>query len=565
MQNPFNRFKKLPTTKKEALEYWERAYRMFVAKRRPQMACWNRWMNIMDDNTYNQSSMSTGDQPIKVNELKSAIMAILPYIILEPAAINVRAISEKWAGLAFIYEKVAEYINRQYDLDGEFKRVCYDTLLLGNGIVKLGVWDDFMIDSPIWGSGLTEMFNMRRRAKASYTPLYEILPDYRAYRWNEQRVLMNEKAMHIEDIKAQPIYDRKVVNKLSPNLKADDVFSFAYMDEDYDLEDEYVKIQEIHDFVNGEVMVMSSGTDGWLYKGPEPYGIVPFENLIFMHRPRSIWGNSISQSIEQMLLELNETYTYMSQSVAREGILKLLVKLAAFDDEAVQLLESNEDAIIPITTEPGSSLGDTVMPVMMASGAKQYLFETAKNTLEKAIRGISGVTQQERGVHEAGVETKYEASMLKVASEVRNALRQREFSKFAARVLSKLLYIITKSYPAERIVNMAGLEPAYADVLSRVGPFDATQFEVEYGDTALGSRKERVEKMSTLIQLAGPYLNPASVVQILTKALDFDKVEEMLILGNTGILPPLGGQNNQSMQNNAAVAQQAVQSRTVQK
>lgn len=549
--NPFNQKRKSDEdlSKPDVLERWKRRFKNTELKRKKEERNWARYASIMDDNLWHDQSLSDGSEPSQVNELKACIMSILPYIMLEPPVIDIRAYNETDVQLAAIYENVAKYVDRQYDLFTEFMYACYDALLYGNGIFKLGYWDDVLIDKPLWGSGTTQAFGATKAAYAKQTPLIEIFPDFHARRWSEQRFLIHQIPMHIDDILDNPAYNRKSARKLSPTYSADEVFDFESAP-NIDVEHEYVKIQEVHDFRLGRVGIMAEGLDEWLYFDAEPYNIVPYENLTFWPRPKSVWGDSLTQSIEKHIKELSEMTTYMSRTVAKEALLKVLYNPAMIGENLARL-EDKSDSFVPVL---GDDLAKALHVVDYGTAQSQYAFHMGIAQLEERIRGISGVTAQQRGSHEAGVETAVEANMLQSASDVRNTMRQRMFSRFASRSISKLLYVITLEYPAERIAEMAGLDSSWAWMIRAAGPFDATKFNVDYGMTAVNARQERLQKLVMFKNLVGDYLNPVVLAKMAADILDFDFVDEMMVYQALGMGGAQGSSNTQVQNSAEAVA-----------
>ena len=520
----------------QQLEKWQARFKNCAQLRRNEALNWDRYDSIMDDNLWRSGTMrDSNKEPSQVNELKVCIMAILPYIILEPPVIEIRSHSAAMHDLqmASIYEKVAEYIDSKYDLFTEFMYACYDALLYGNGIFKMGYWDDVLIDKPLWGSGLSEAFGTTRAAYAKQTPLTEIYPHYQARRWNEMRYLIHQIPMHIDDVLDNPAYNRTAARKLVPTYSAEQLYGSSESESNtissLDLDKEFVKIQEVHDFRRGKVMIMAEGLNQWLYNDAEPYNIVPFENLMFWPRPKSVWGDSLTQSIEKHIKELSETNEYASRTVAKEAMLKVLFNPAMIGEVPQKKLENISDEYVPVLTGQGP-LSDAIHVVDYGTGQSQYAFHIRQVELQEYIRGISGVTAQQRGTHEEGVETAVEANMLQSASDVRNTMRQRMFAKFASRVISKLLYIVTLEYPPEKIAQMAGIDSSYAWTISAAGAFDATKFRVDYGMTAINSRQERFQKLMMFKNIVGEnFVNPASLAKMAADILDFDLSDEMMV------------------------------------
>jgi len=509
------------------------------------------------------SRMADSTEPVDANELKPCIFSILPQVISEPPVLEVRAYSMRDVRMAAIWERVGEFIDRVYEEFDEMMWSVYSALLYGNGIIKIGYWDDALIDKPIWGSGLTEAFGTRRSAYAQNMELTEVYPDFRARRWKDMRYVIHERPMHMDDILANPAYDKRAVKELTPTHSADKLFEFN-LPLNSDIENEYVLIQEIHDLPFGQVKIMEPNCNKWLYHGEEPYKILPFENLMFFPRPKTVWGDSVSQIVEKHSKRLSEYFTYMDRAISREGLLKMFYTLGSMDDEDIRRLGDSSDAVIGVNAEDATR---AVHRLDLGTASKEYSYIQGMEYIKSYLRGATGVTQQERGVHEGGVETALEASMLKAASEVRNVMRQRMFSKFASRVFSKLLYVVSQQYSPERIAQMAGLDPSFAYEIQAAGPFDATRFVVDYGMTALNSRNDRLQKLMILQQLAGPFLNPAVVVQMAVEALDFDFSDELLVYQalEQGQLPGGAAQNvaGQVAQSRVATGQQPAAFETI--
>jgi len=303
----------------------------------------------MDDNLWLNQRLPDGTSPSDVNELKPCILSILPYVILEPPVTDVRAYDPNDVQMAAIWGGVAEHIDKRLDLFSEFYECAYDALLYGDGVMKLGYWEDILLDRPLWGEGLTEPFGQSIGLHASHTPLYEIYPDMRKDRWNKMEYIIHSKAIHIDDVKSNPAYKQSIVKKIKPNLQ--DTMIYDVILQNKDMKDEYVAIQEIHDYRDGKVRVMAPGVDDWLAIENEPYGISPFEHLQFMFRPRTLWGDSISQAVQKHQKDISEITTYMVRALSREGIVKLLMRMAEWDEGSIVKLKSPYDEIIAVNAE----------------------------------------------------------------------------------------------------------------------------------------------------------------------------------------------------------------------
>lgn len=518
-------------SKKESqeVEDWRAVFKLARRKRQAQENNWIRWAFIMDDNLWRGGKLPDSTEPLEVNEMKSNILTILPALILEPPVIDVKTFDPYLVDHAFIWERVAEYIDRFYDIFEELMYTSYDALLYGNGIIKVGYWPDAMIGNQTWGVGFSRD---RASAYAKNASLFEIFPDYRVRRWSEQRFIIQETPMHIDDVRNSDMYNKRVTNKLEPNLSADRVYEFEL--NVGGLKNEYISVQEIQDFTTGEMKVMAEGANRWLYNDEMPHIDIrsPFENLEFFPRPRVIWGDSISQTIERHCKSLSEVFTYMDREAAKAGIKKMIFNPNAWDEDAIKEMKKNSDSYIHVEADP--SLEGSYHVVDFGTSRGMYAWDRAISAYQEIIRSSTGVTQQELGRHEEGVETLGEVQVLKMASGIKNSMRQKRFSRFAARVISKLLYIVSTTYPRERILEMAGMSPDDPRGYT-LGVFDPTKFVVEYGGTAMNSRIERWNKLQAFFGLFGQYLNPAVAVRMGTEILDFDYADELLVYNAAGM------------------------------
>lgn len=519
---------------KELLEYWHNKFENAEHARKIAMdSNWDRWARMIDDNLWlGGVDVQSGAKIAQANELKSSIFSVLPHIIMEPPVIEIRAYNLSDVRMAAIWERVATYIDRQYDLFTEFMWAVYSALLYGDGVVKLSYWDDSMIERSAWGSGISEPFGSQRAAYAINTLLKNMYPDIRATRWLQQRSMIYKDSVHIDDILDNPAYKSSAKKK----VKATDVSKkIEYGMPHKDVEKEYANIYEVHDYRHGKMLIMAKDVDEFLYKGPEPYSINSFEILQFMPRPDSIWGDSISQAIENHVKTLSENLHSMNEMVGKASLLKVITQLGAFNEEALKKLASHSDEIIPIVSE---NLQNSALVLNYGLAQKEYIVLQAQATIKEHIRAATGITQQERGVHEAGVETALEASMLKTASDVRNLMRKRMFSRFASRAISKLLYIVSREYPAQKLAEMAGLGAEFAPEISMGMPFNSTRFKVDYGMTAANSRNERLQNIMIFKQIVGDFANPVVLGKMAAEAMDFDFVDELMVLSSIGNSQP---------------------------
>ena len=304
---------------------------------------------------------------------------------------------------------------------------------------------------------------------------------------------------------------------------------------------EYIKVQEIHNLVKAEMYVMgyNYGCDDFLMEGPETYPLVPFEHLSFFPRPMNIWGTSVSQRIEKHLVELSRYHSGLSSVMRKIGVFKTMFDSTKIKPEVIKLLKTANDEALPIVGPPSGA----IETVDLGVSGRQFVFDQAINIKETTIRSMSGVTQQEMGVAETGVDTAFEVNTLKSASDIKNQMRLNTFESFAKRVIEKLIYIVSVEYTPDRISQMTGIDSNVIEQL--IEPYNPGKYILEYGDSAANSNKERMNKLQWLLQspLASA-IDPSYAMQMAADVLGLEFTDEMLLpgaaimgkggMGNTG-------------------------------
>jgi len=527
-------------TIKEEYQSWREIYEFCVQSRGGAERRWRRYYNIIDDNLWAGATNTDGSEAIEVNELGSIIETIIPNIILYPGKVEVRAIQEEDIGKAVIYEYIAKYILTHSNIKQQLMKCVYDTLVLGDSLIKVGYWLLPLVQDAQWRAGLAG--TTAESAFALHAPLFEFYPDYHVSDWSLQRFYIHEVWKHIDEFIDNDLYDQKQVEKLKPSAAERDIFDPT--NKTLSSKKEYIKVQEVHNLVKAEMMIMaySYNAETFLMQGPEIYPLVPFEHLSFFPRPMNIWGTSISQRIEKHLISLSRYHSGLDSVLRKLAVFKTMFDSTKIKPDIIKLLKNAEDAILPVVGPPQG----VIETVDLGISGKQFVFDQAINIKETTIRSMSGVTRQEMGVAETGVDTAFEVNTLKKASDVKNQMRLTLFETFATRVLEKLMYIVSVEYMPDRIAKMTGIDQSIIDEL--IEPYDPGRYLVEYGQTAANSNNERMNKLQWLMQSPlAQAINPAWALQIASDALGFEYTDNMILPGAT-LMGAKGGQQGGATQ-----------------
>lgn len=529
------------TTKKEEYDSWVLHIKRARSSRKPMETNWKRWYNIADDALWGTGSRNI--DATQVNVMQALLQSIIPSVSFREGKTEIRAIAQQDMFHAAIYEKIARYIVKKHHLAEEFMMVVFNALVLGDGLMKIGQGMMPLLSEPQWNAGLaTEQGASPLSVYGMEWPLFEFMPDYTVNRWRRQRFFIHELDKHIDEVRDNPAYEKKQVDKVKATRRTDEIFYIGDPDK-VDKRKDYVPIQEIHDLVNAEMLVVAdkSGADDFLLRKPEPFGMIPMERLFFFPRPMNVFGKGITQAVEKHIVSISKMHTYMENILKKEALLKILVDAAKFGPEQRKELELSKDSVISIAGDPKGSY--EVMNYGAASS--QFAFERAMGLKDQTIREIAGAGRQQQGLHEVGVSSATESSILQGNADAINLWRSQRFADFAGRVLEKMLFIVTATYEPERIAKMVGY-PVQAIAPFLAEPYDPSRFMLTYGQAALMDARERREKFMAFVQLFGSVINPAVLVQVAADVFDLEYTDEMLVpgqmLGNPAMQGQGGGQ-----------------------
>jgi len=100
-------------------------------------------------------------------------------------------------------------------------------------------------------------------------------------------------------------------------------------------------------------------------------------------------------------------------------------------------------------------------------------------------------------------------------------------------------------YTPEQLSDMTGFLP---QVIQQIitEPYRPAKYLIEYGQSAVNSNSERLQKIDWLIQRFGPALNPMALLQMSADALDLEYDDNMIIQGAMMQPQSGGGQNRRS-------------------
>lgn len=521
-------FRRRKLTGPETYNFWIEEIKRARNHRKPIERSWRRWYNIVDDRMWGSGKAKDGHTPSQVNLTASILENTIPAVSFKSGVVESRAFSMEDQFSAMIWEKAAQWIVRKQGIVEEAQHALFDALVLGDGLVKIGHSVLPQLSEPQWNAGLsTERGANPVSAYGMNWPLFEFIPDYSAGRWTRQRFIMHEYDKHIEEIKGNPLYNAEQAKQIQPHRRISEMF-FTRKD-DIDKKKDFVAMQEITDLANGRLMIVAEGAGGtdFLYNDVVPFGMIPVERLAFFDRPMTVWGKGITQTIEHHLRDLAHIDDFSMSILRKQALLKIAVNAGVWNKDAIAKLETSVDSVIPLAGDMAGSF-----EVLDYGGASQtFTYEINRQMKESTIRGLAGAGKMQQGIRETGVNSATEAATLQANADVITQWRANKFADFVAKILEKMLFIVSVTYTPERIAKMVGLEADTVAAVLRGEPYDPSKYVLTYGQAALADRAERREKFESFISLFGSVMNPATAMRIYADILGIEYTDEMIIPG----------------------------------
>lgn len=521
----------------EELSEWNRELEVSRQYRAKYLPIWQYWERIYNDQLWGAGHSGSGRRKSSVNErgyypqineLETIVLNILPSIIFYDPIFELVPTHDDWAWSAAVWELFASYLYNLLGLDDALEEISVDGLILGSGIHKTGNAYEVADTSYQLGDATAGNPEVRNEMVFSnWVSPMDLLLDYRPKLWGDLRWVAHEIRKPVDEVKKNPAYSN-TSSLVGTESSIDGILGAQQSRQRQfkETKNDTVLLIEIHDLVNSEIITIADKHDKFLRRDPD-YGIELFTLLNFQpSRPRQVWGKSITQSIEEHMIREAKQLYYMDSHSRRAGLSKYLIDKARVDREAQNALKSSEEyELVGIDNLAAGS------PVEEVKGSQVgYDFYQNQSLIQASIRMLSGVSMQERGRHEPGVETAFEAAKLAEASDKRNLQRGKKLNKFISGVMEKMLTIVSDTWPREKILDAIGIPPEFSWQLL---PFTKIRVNIKFGSTAMQAREEELRKVTMLASLLGQVgiqVNPEGMIKIIANSLGLDFREMQLLL-----------------------------------
>lgn len=497
------------------------------------MKDWVYWENVYDDKLWGKrkarSSAKNRTVIPQVNELESIVLTLLPKLWHTEPVFEIVADDQDWAVSALVWEKLAEVLMRLdvMNISSNIREIIIDSLILGGGVMKLGWGYDLEETAYNLGDGTAgEPFHRSEMPMASYVSPKSMLWDYDAVRWQDARWFVEEIDKPVEEVKKNDLYSHTkdlVGNKTSRSL----LQRIRERGND-DNKNDIITLLEIHDLVKGKIITLAQNHNRTL-REDDDYGFVLYQDLqLTPSRPMKMWGKSIAQSIEEHIIRLSTNHYYMDAH-SRSGLSKWVFNNSMLDSAGKKALESSDMfALIGVDGSPAEAIQE-----LKRSPINMDWFATT-GVIEQAIRLLSGVSMQDRGKHETGVQTAFETAKLLEATNARTQDRLLQLNEFVRKIMSNILTIVSTNWPIQKVGELTGLQERYWPALQ---PFNRMKLNVKFGSTAMSSRLEKRESLLGFAQVmgaAGIQLDPVGFGRKAADAFGIDFNDRLVLFGEPG-------------------------------
>lgn len=500
--------------REDELNKWKKRITTARTVRSGYLRDWVYYENMFDDNLWGNKDYKSLSRVTQINELESLVMTMLPQIAFN---VPVFEIEDNINGDVFstlVYEFYALRIYNMLKMYFNTRQIIIDTLLLGGGVHKTGI--SYHVDQSDEESSLIDELPL-----SCWVSPKNILYDYRFDSWENKQWIAEEIVKTVEDVKDSDMYEN--TKTLKGNLSS--TYGIAES-QNGKPDNELIKIVEIHDIRNKKLMTLSMTHNKFL-RYEDDYQEEIYDYLEFTPtRPKRFWGKSLAKTIEEHMVRLARINTWMdsdSEAVGR----KIYLVDSSIGNNAVKSLESSKSKVI-VPIDGLSQMGNDPIRELRVN-SNTFNWQTVSNEIERQIRMLTGVTMQERGAHEPGVETLGEAGMLLTKSETRTKEKALLLSMFMQNIMSKMLTLSSDFIRPQRIAEIVGIPQ---ELIWRLKPFNEMTLEVKFGSTAIEARNTYLNKLTLLGKLLPNSINQQVFAIKMMDALGFGIRDQMLMVSN---------------------------------
>lgn len=447
---------------------------------------------------------------------------------------------------AKVANAVLDYFWKRTDSTSTLRDMTQDMVILGNGFGKTG-WsyseatvdrtaesveletqdivtaaqeiametgmplDDATIQEIVSSVSLTQQLVELDEPYLEYVSPYDIFLPANSRRINTARWVCQRLRVSLEDIKSNPLFDKKAVEDIKPDTSYTDPSTYMNYEQQEEALPEaftHATVYEFYDMKSRTLCVFQMDSEVALYEGPIPYDhrYPPFVHMRnFSDGGNSIWAFGDLENIAGVQLMINEIMHAELNDLKRVGNKYFINRKVLTPELSRALMDNKPDQVIPLDLPNNVSLNEVLQPVQrLATPADNYVMEGKLQDYMQRILGITdfqmgniGAANRVPGTAAAAVEGAATTRALDKLSNVEKACRE---------VATRMLALCQQFLDSSRAIRIAGPEaPLWLEV-SDVDIEGEFSIEVEGGSTSAINPATRARQGLELLQGIVPTL-----------------------------------------------------------
>lgn len=565
-------------TEEERYQEWIDRIKEREAFLKTKITAWNQFMRLYRMSLTSEEKLAASgsdNDTVWLNYHFGLSRIILPSVYFRNPDVIISPLRGTPLTYCVLLEKL---INKQLcdiDFDLEMRKVVFDTLFCGIGVMKFGyapvlqekpaktTQDEFadtamsLFEEDLWESNekitsKTDLMEIDQRIPDAMPFAIRISPrhflvDPMAATDKEARWMVHKVLKPVEEVKKSKLYPKGLTSGMEGNLSLREEAAVNEVPGGYastqvgssKIYSDLVYIYEVWDRETNELLVLDSynmeqGPKRFLRREDNPYEIegFPFELLCFNPDPETPYGVPDAETWQNPTNALNLLNT-MQYEHAKRALPKTLARKGALGvGEMAKMTSPRMDAVVEVDGE----IDRDVLPLQMGTLSPDLY--GLREVLRNELTFITGVTEQRKGSSQKS-QTATEASIIEQQSRIRDSDRLAAVSKFVTRAARKILMLDRQFLEPQEIAFVVG--PEAMQFWQQAGP-DVIKSEVDVkvrvGSSAFMSREVRAKQLLDFLNLTsglidpttgGPMVDVKEVIRRVAEALDIEDFERLLI------------------------------------
>lgn len=427
-----------------------------------------------------------------LNLIINSVTARDPKLIVTPIGGDETVIEKN----ATIAKAVLDYFWRRTSSTDVLRDMTQDMVVIGNGFCKVG-WsysemtsdrteddiaaevDELMqtalevaqelgtplndadIAEIVRSVSLTESLVESDEPFVEYVSPYDIYVPANARRLNSVRWIAQKLRLPVEELKANPLFDKQAVNDIVPDTGyAERETIERYEDQEGSLPAifSHATVYEFYDMDSRTICVFQIDAAKPLYEGPIPYALryPPFVHMRnFNDGGQTFWSFGDVENVAGLQLMVNEIMVAEINDLKRVGNKYFVNKKVLTPELAKSLQENKPDAVIPIDVPGNVNINEVLVPVQrLATPSDNYVME---GKLQDYMQRILGITDLQAGaVQVASRVPATAAAAVEGASTLRSMDKQVNVERASREIGTRILGLCQQFLDTGKAVRIAG-------------------------------------------------------------------------------------------------------------